>query len=705
MKFKDLSIRKKLAVGFLGISLSVLAMSILALIFIHQVSHNTVLMYNHPLTVSIAVRDINVNINAMHRSMKDVALAGNNEQIDSAITLVDSCNSEVLEAFYVVFNRFLGKKEDVDRAYRSFLDWKEIRDEVIRLKYMGNHEAAAEITRGRGAKHVEQMLNQTKIMTDYAEMMASRFYHNAQKMQRRSTILIIIIFSILLIFTFFFAYYFSFIITRPIKHFITEVKDIFEVQSDLHAGIHQLNENQLFFTITKELKSSYQRIKESNKQLKSFNKELESRIAERTKELQKNEQTLKRSNEEYQALNEEYLAQNEEMVEALERIQKINEDLTVEKNKAEESDKLKSSFLANMSHEIRTPMNGIIGFSEMYADPNINEEKRQHYANLVIESSHRLLAILNDILDISRIETGQIKINPELVVVNDIITSIYEFYKPKSLNSNIHFSAVKSLNNQESAIITDHTKLYQILNNLVNNAFKFTFEGEIKMGYEKDGEQLIFFVKDTGIGIKSENHDKVFERFRQEEIEFDSQFGGIGLGLAISKNLVKLLGGRIWLQSEEGKGADFFFTIPYKNVTHFDEKKSIGSVDLVNVSNETKVLIAEDEDINYMYLEEIMIEANIEVIRARNGEEAVEMVKKHPDVRLILMDIKMPKMNGYDAAKMIKNLHPEIPIIAQTAYAMVEDREKSLKAQCDDYISKPIEKNELIRLMNKFLRK
>jgi PAS domain S-box-containing protein len=406
--------------------------------------------------------------------------------------------------------------------------------------------------------------------------------------------------------------------------------------------------------------------------------------------------------EENKALIEEYLTQNEELIRSLESIRKINEELKVAKLNAEESYRLKSAFLANMSHEIRTPMNGIIGFSELLVDKDLAQDKRKYYAEIVIDSSRQLLTLVNDILDLSRIETGKVSLLYEDVVVNDLINILYAFFEPQIGNKQIRFESVKSLNNAQSTISTDKTRLRQVLTNVLNNAIKFTDEGHIKFGYTKVDQYLQFFVEDSGIGISEGMHEKIFEPFRQAELDISHQFGGTGLGLSISTKLVELLGGNMWLESKPGKGSVFYFTIPYHAV-HASFKET--EVPLAKQSIDAPgavVLVAEDDDINYLYLETVLSKSRVKLIRANNGLDAVEICNRHPEITLVLMDIKMPLLNGYEATRKIKIIRPDLPVIAQTAYAMNEDRDKAAEAGCDDYITKPIKKSELLAIVEKY---
>ncbi|MBN2347477.1 MAG: PAS domain S-box protein [Bacteroidales bacterium] len=420
---------------------------------------------------------------------------------------------------------------------------------------------------------------------------------------------------------------------------------------------------------------------------------------------QKAQEALKQQNTEYQLLNEKYLRQNQELIQSLDHIKSINTELKEAKIRAEESDRLKSAFIANMSHEIRTPMNGIIGFSNMYTKPDLNAEKRDYYAKIVIDSCNRLLRIVNDVLDISRIETGQVQVKSEEVNVNDLIMELFVFYKSNTEHHRVSFYPYKALKDEDSIIFTDKTKLFQIMNNLLSNAFKFTESGHIKYGYELKDNELIFYVKDTGIGIPSDQKKFIFQPFRQADMGFTRQYGGTGLGLAISKKLVELLGGNIWFESEEAKGSVFYFTMPYNQLKISGNLTPLKKQGKEKSGTKLKILIAEDEEVNYLFLEEILLKFNSRIYHAKDGKEAVDIFKKNPDIQIILMDIKMPVMDGYKALKIIKKISPETIVIAQTAYAMTEDRKKALSAGCDDYIAKPINKDELVLLFIKYADK
>ncbi|MGM0508644.1 MAG: hybrid sensor histidine kinase/response regulator [Fusobacteriota bacterium] len=379
---------------------------------------------------------------------------------------------------------------------------------------------------------------------------------------------------------------------------------------------------------------------------------------------------------------------------------KLEDELIFAKEKAEESDRLKSAFLANVSHEIRTPLNGIQGISQILLD-EIKNRSHRHYLSLLQKSADRLEETINDVLSIAKIESEEVKIEKENFSLNEMIDEIYGVYK--SQVSNINIKKEVPLNNL--MIKNDKQKIGNILNNLMGNAVKFTLKGEVTIGYDFDSKFVTFFIKDTGVGIPDGYQDKIFQRFRQVDLDYTRDFEGTGLGLSIVKELVKILEGEIWFESELGKGTTFFVKIPstvsisiknsnaYKEIPKYNTEKLKGK----------KVLIAEDNKINFLILEENLIESGMKTIHAANGKEAVELFKRHKDIDIILMDIKMPIMGGIEATIKIKKINSKIPIIAQTAYAMLEDKEKILLAGCDGYIIKPIKINRLLEELNKFL--
>ncbi|HOG19314.1 MAG TPA: ATP-binding protein [Salinivirgaceae bacterium] len=350
-------------------------------------------------------------------------------------------------------------------------------------------------------------------------------------------------------------------------------------------------------------------------------------------------------------------------------------------------------------------MNGIVGFAELLKEPHISDEKKRHFVEIINTNAYHLLDLINDIIDISKIEAGQVDCNLSKVNLNSLLEEIYYMWSPSAKKKNIKLSSIFALNNSQSGITTDALKLKQIIINLISNAIKFSNDGEVEYGYYLKNNELIFFVKDTGTGIPAENVDKIFERFYQlDNLPHDSRTGS-GLGLSICSAYVQLLGGKIWLDTELGKGSTFYFTIPYKptSTTTQPIDTSLKNYDNINWSNKT-ILLAEDDISNNIYVTEILRKTKVDLIVAKTGEEAIEEVKSGKHIDLILMDIKMPIVDGLTATKEILKIDPNIPIIAQTAYAFVDDIERAKEAGCVDFISKPMKSAELISKITKHLR-
>lgn len=372
-------------------------------------------------------------------------------------------------------------------------------------------------------------------------------------------------------------------------------------------------------------------------------------------------------------------------------------ELVKAKEKAEESDRLKTAFLHNISHEIRTPMNAIVGFSEYLNNPYLSADRREYFTDIIIRSSNQLLSIITDIVNIATIEAGQEKVHETQINLNSLLRLLYDQYLLKAQKQNILLSYKLEMEDSAAAIITDEPKLTEIISNLLENAIKFTKDGYVDFGYKLCGTLLQFYVKDTGIGISKEMHEDIFERFRQVETSSSRRFGGSGLGLSISKAYAEMLGGSIWVNSELGHGSEFSFTIGYKKANG----KVIADIPFTMGGNEVleesqTILIAEDEDYNFMLLQELLSVLKVHIIRARNGNEAVEICMSDTPIHLILMDIKMPGMDGYEAARRIKELRPKVTIIAQSAYYTEADKAKAFASGCSDFISKPFKQDTLL---------
>jgi len=386
----------------------------------------------------------------------------------------------------------------------------------------------------------------------------------------------------------------------------------------------------------------------------------------------------------------------------------IELQLIYAKEKAEESDRLKSSFLANMSHEIRTPLNAIVGFSNLLARKNYPDEKRKSFLDDIQNNSKQLLTIINDILDISKIESEQLELSYIWIDLNRLMQEVNDSMQFQVKDKDVSLFCQKPLPDSQACIYMDDVRLKQILTNLISNAIKFTEHGFVNFGYTlKNNKTLEFFVKDTGVGIAPDKQKTIFEHFRQEDETTARRFGGSGLGLTISKRLVELMGGRIWLESKKGKGTQFFFEIPYVSTTPktgaeplTNENNNNGS--LANMFNGEKILVVDDHESSYVLISEFLDEYNVSINYISSGREAIAYVEKNPSVALIFMDIHMLDFNGVETMKVIKSTHPKIPIVAQTAFALKEDKKKYLSAGFDDYLSKPFTINELKRIVTRF---
>jgi len=387
------------------------------------------------------------------------------------------------------------------------------------------------------------------------------------------------------------------------------------------------------------------------------------------------------------------------------------QDLRNALKKATESDRLKSAFLATMSHELRTPLNAVIGFSEIIRSEKLSINDIVSYNDTINASGNNLLSIVEDIFEITLIETGEIKIVKEEIVLSSILNDVHKAIKNEQQNlgkKNIDLKLIVPPETGYIKLYTDPLKFKQILINLLKNALKFTHMGYVHYGFilEPDIEtpMLKIFVKDTGVGIPKKKQELIFEIFRQGDDTHTRKYGGAGIGLSIAKKLTELLGGKIWLDSENNKGSIFYFTIPYlKHDTVDNVIETTAIKEKKNKFKKNTILIVEDDKACSDFLNILLDRLGIVSIRADNGEDAIRICKKNYDVDLVLMDLNMPIIDGYEATRRIKSFRPNLPIIAQTAYAIADDREKALEAGCDDYIPKPIRKEALIAKIKKHL--
>ena len=376
-----------------------------------------------------------------------------------------------------------------------------------------------------------------------------------------------------------------------------------------------------------------------------------------------------------------------------------NKKLRKAEEKAKENEALKSAFLSNMSHEIRTPLNAILGFSSLLNRENISIEQRKKYVDLIQLGGSRLLRILTDVADMSKLDTKQFSLIYDSCNLNTLIRNLVAQFKLTADQVHNHMDVDFGLSDSESELLTDETRLMQIFSNLIVNALRYTKNGTITIGYVLEGDTLQLFVKDTGIGIAKKHHKTIFDRFVQVK---NTNSSGTGLGLSIIKEIIELMAGEIWVESAKGQGAEFYFNLPYLKGLNANINLAKGVKKDVKKENPT-ILIAEDEHINFLYLEALFEDLPFNIIHAKNGLEAVEMATKHPNISMIFMDLRMPKKNGAQAVKDIRKTKSKIPIIALTAYAMEDDNKKLLNEGFDALLTKPFSKDEITTLIKKHL--
>ena len=369
-----------------------------------------------------------------------------------------------------------------------------------------------------------------------------------------------------------------------------------------------------------------------------------------------------------------------------------------EYEKALQSDKLKTSFLENISHEVRTPLNAIVGFSSLLNDDKLSKEQRDEYNSLITDSNETLLRVIDDVLQVSLMETDQLMLNINDCDLSKVLEGLFKTYSKILIkNSRPEINLSISDSNINCIVKTDKIRLQQVLINLLDNALKFTQSGSISFGFRIEDDNIIFQVSDTGIGIKTKHHDNIFDRFYKVEGNSDELYRGTGIGLFLTKKIVESLGGDVWVVSSFGDGAAFYFTIPKIGCRKIEDRqeKEIPVEKTYNLKGK-KILVVEDQPSSQIFFKNMLKKSGIEVLQAWDGTEGIELAKNLPDIDLILMDLRLPMVSGYEAFEEIRKFNPNVPIIAQTAFGMKSDEKACLKAGFNDYISKPIKTSELL---------
>jgi PAS domain S-box-containing protein len=391
------------------------------------------------------------------------------------------------------------------------------------------------------------------------------------------------------------------------------------------------------------------------------------------------------------------------------RLKQVHEDLIKANIGAEASNRLKSNFLANISHEIRTPLNSVVGFSNLLLTNNLSNEVKEEYIEHINHNSEKLLQIIGDIIDLSRLESSQIEITYEeaslSTIVNEIIEEARQIIrrneKPIILNVKNHFEDMGDL------IFTDRVWLKRVLNHLMDNAVKFTLDGSVEFSYLLENQNIVFKIRDTGIGINKENLGRIFEEFRQEFDGHHRPFEGLGIGLTLAKEVIERMGGKIFVQSEKGVGSEFSFSIPYRPAGSAKMKVPPASTEQVlkpiDWSSRKCLLVDDNKDV-LIYLNRILTDTGVSILTARSGFEAIEIIRMTPDIDVVLLDMQMPEMNGIEATKEIRKIRKDIPIIAQTAFIFEDDKDIILEAGCDACLIKPIRREHLLTVMSSFVK-
>jgi len=391
------------------------------------------------------------------------------------------------------------------------------------------------------------------------------------------------------------------------------------------------------------------------------------------------------------------------------RLKQVHEDLIKANIGAEASNRLKTNFLANISHEIRTPLNSVVGFSNLLLTNNLPNKVKEEYIEHINRNSEKLLQIIGDIIDLSRLESSQIEITYEEASLSSIVNEIIEEArqiikrneKPIILNVKNHFEDVGDL------IFTDRVWLKRVLNHLMDNAVKFTLEGSVEFSYLLENQNIVFKIRDTGIGINKENLGRIFEEFRQEFDGHHRPFEGLGIGLTLAKEVIERMGGKIVVESEKGVGSEFSFSIPYRPAG--STKTKINSVSNESILkpidwSSRKCLLVDDNKDVLIYLNRILTDTGVTILTARSGFEAIEIIKTTPDIDVVLLDMQMPVMNGIEATREIRKIRKDIPIIAQTAFIFEDDKDVILEAGCDACLIKPIRREHLLTVMSSFVK-
>ncbi len=545
---KNLRFRTQLIIGFSIVLLFSLLIAFISLIQLRKISSYTELIYSHPLTVSNKVKDIQINISIIHRSMNDIVAAKDSDYLNNSIKLIAHYDSLIHLDFDIVKERFLGDKSLVESTYKAYLDWEINRNRVIELKKDGNYKETLRLKESKGLEQLTVLFERAKVLTDFAQSEAYEFYQNSRKIEKQVMLRFFLSISALLILSIIIALVISNNISQPISKFVAEINTIFKDKDIAEGKFHLKTEQELLSSTVLELKASY-------KKLMHFNEELEKQVKIQTKELSENQGKLQEQIEEYLTLNEEYQSQNEELL-------TINELLKTSQTRLEELNATKDKLFSIISHDLKSPFNSILGFSELLIE-NIQEnntEKSAEMISVIHLAAKHTLNLLDNLLAWSKAQTGQTVIKPEYLSLPPIIQEILDTLNSSALIKNISLSYPIS---KDIILYADPNMLRTVLRNLVSNAIKFTNSGgKVDISTISDQNQIKINVSDNGVGMSEEIRSNLFKIDTTVTTPGTAHEMGSGLGLILCKEFAEKNGGRIWVESEIGKGSTFTFTVP-----------------------------------------------------------------------------------------------------------------------------------------------
>jgi signal transduction histidine kinase len=439
-------------------------------------------------------------------------------------------------------------------------------------------------------------------------------------------------------------------------------------------------------------------LQKNNTERSDSQNRLEEQLLKNQKEVSELKDIIKFQKDQFAERNNK-LTELEKKIDA--EVLKRTSELHTLLEKSEESNKLKEAFLEKISREVRTPLNAILGFINLLNNPDLSEQDKAHYYKYIQDSGNNLLGLIDNIIDFSKLETNELQIEPKKCRIDVMLTDLVDSYRNRLIRQNPDVTIIFNKTDQDIESLVDCKRFIHIADQLLSNAMKFTQEGTIEITYDVKDDNHYFEVSDTGIGIPKKYQDIIFERFYQIETEDRDVFQGAGLGLTIAKGLVDLLGGKITVSSTPKKGATFAFSVPFLSIEQFGSKAT-KTVKDYNWKDKV-ILIAEDEDSNFHFLEAILRKTKAKLIRANDGVEFLEIMNEKKKIDLVLLDIKMPGINGFNAIKVVRQQNISVPVIAQTAFNQPEDKQRCLDSGCNDYLAKPIDKDLLLNKIAKFI--